>query len=305
MGKKSRLNFLIRRYLPRRDQDDILERKMFKLCRMLGIFTGLALILFAPSMVLAASSTAGDVAQSYSTDSTVRQGMIVRLNQQDPSKVDPLSSSTIADMFGVAISASAAPLTLSGATTNQVYVVTGGQYPVLVSNQNGSIRAGDYISISGLDGIGMKAQGSESTVLGKALSSFNGTSDATSTATVSHGGTTSTVGIGLINVTIAVANNPNQSHSTGGVPGFLSTASTSIANKPVSTPRIYLSVGVLVITAFIACSLLYSGVKNGLVSIGRNPLAKRYIFRSLLQVVLVSIIVFILGLFAVYLLLRL
>ena len=283
----------------------ILRRKMVKLFRTLGILAVLALVLFAPMSAFAASSTAGDVAQSYSADSAVRQGMIVALNQQDPSKVDPLSSSNISDMFGVVISASAAPLTLSGTTTNQVYVATDGQYPVLVSNQNGPIRVGDYISISGLDGIGMKAQGTESTVLGKALSSFNGTSNATSTATISHGGSTTTVGIGIINVTIAVANNPNQSHSSGGVPGFLSTASTSIANKPVSTPRIYLSVGVLVITAFIAGSLLYSGVKNGLVSIGRNPLAKRYIFRSLLQVVLVSIIVFILGLFAVYLLLRL
>lgn len=283
-------------------------RKLFRAASLTVATALLCLGAYAlPASATSTDSASSGIAQSYGTDPTVRQGMIVGLNQRDTTKVEPLSSGNETDMFGVVISASAAPITLSGgAATAQVYVATSGQYAVLVSNQNGAIRIGDYIAMSGLNGIGMKAQDSESTVLGKAVTSFSGNgTNGTSTATVHHGATTSTVVIGTVTVSIAVANNPNQGKGTGNLPGFLAIASSSIADKPVSAPRVYLSIAVLVLTAFIAGSLLYSGVRNGIVSIGRNPLAKRYILRSLLQVILVSLIVFIIGLFAVYLLLRL
>jgi hypothetical protein len=275
------------------------------------ILAGIVLLLFvgATLPVSAASTpmTTDSIAQSYSTDAAIRQGMIVGQDSHDSTKVVPLTTHTIADMLGVVISASDAPLTLTGtANTTQVYVATNGRYNVLVSDQNGPIRSGDYISISGLNGIGMKAQENEQMVLGRAVSNFSGDAgSATGSATVTTGSTKTTVHIGLITVAINVTNNPNLGKGTGDLPGFLKVASSSIANKPVTAPRVYLSLGVLVLTAFISGSLLYSGVRNGIVSIGRNPLARRSIVRSLLQVVLVSVIVFIIGLFAVYLLLRL
>ena len=55
----------------------------------------------------------------------------------------------------------------------------------------------------------------------------------------------------------------------------------------------------------IAGSLLYSGIRSSVISIGRNPLSKESITKSLLQIILTSIIIFLIGLFGVYLLLRL
>ncbi len=255
----------------------------------------------------ATTATTDGIARSYGTDETVRQGMIVGLRHGSTSKVVPLNRDRITDMLGVVIAASDAPITISGETSSaQVYVASSGQYNVLVSNQNGPIRAGDYISISALNGIGMKAPDTETPVLGKAVADFSGAkSRETSSATLHSNGGTTTVVIGVVAANIGVAGNPNLGRGTGDLPGFLQVASSSIADKPVGAPRVYLSLAVLVLSAFISGSLLYGGVRNSISSIGRNPLAKRSILRGLLQIILVSIIIFILGLFAVYLLLRL
>jgi len=275
---------------------------------ILSSIVSLLMLMITLPVAAASTSTTEGIAQSYSTDAVIRQGMIVGLNHQDNTKIVILTTHNITDMLGVAISASDAPLTLSGSSnTTQIYVATSGQYNVLVSNQNGAINVGDYVSISGLNGIGMKAQDTEQTVLGRAVSAFSGSaSSATSSATVAaSNGAKTTVNIGIITVAVNVTSNPDLGKGTGDLPGFLQVASSSIANKSVSAPRVYLSLGVLLLTAFISGSLLYGGVRNGIVSIGRNPLARRSIVRSLMQVVLVSVIVFIIGLFAVYLLLRL
>ena len=66
-----------------------------------------------------------------------------------------------------------------------------------------------------------------------------------------------------------------------------------------------MSLLVLLIASFVSGMLLLSGVKSAMTAIGRNPLAKKAIYRSLVQVVISSLIVFIVGIFAVYLLLKL
>ncbi len=223
------------------------------------------------------------------------------------SQVQALSANDISTMQGVVVSPNNAPISLNnGTSSNQVYVADSGGYNILVSTENGSISIGDYISISSLDGIGMKASDSEGTVVGKATMAFSGKTGVVSTATIKKaGGGTTEVSIGSIPVDISIAANPNEQLGVGGLPGFLQSASTAIANKPVSAPKVYISLVILLLSMLISGSLLYSGVKNSIVSIGRNPLARKYIVRGLSQVVLFGVIIFVLGLFAVYLLLRL
>ena len=55
----------------------------------------------------------------------------------------------------------------------------------------------------------------------------------------------------------------------------------------------------------IAGSLIYSAVRSSLIAIGRNPLSKKSIIRGLFQVVIIGLMVFLSGIFGVYLLLRL
>lgn len=277
---------------------------MLKVLRALLLIPVAALVLVAPHA--AAVTSDQGIVQSYTTDGTVQVGMIVGLKKGDNSTVVPLTSDTVTNMFGVAISATDAPITLSGDAAHQAYVATTGQYNVLVSDENGAIKTGDYISISALNGIGMKALDTEPVVLGRAARDLTDSSLIAKNVEVKGAaGQATVVNIGVVPVTITVANNPKGGHGTGNLPGFLQVAAGGIADKPVSAGRVYLSLAVLILAAFIAGSLLYSGVRGSLLSIGRNPLAKKYIIRGLIQTVLTAVIIFILGLFGVYLLLRL
>jgi hypothetical protein len=281
---------------------------MLKLLRSsVVVLVGLLVLLGSPVWASAASSSTQNVPQSYGADTVLRIGMIVGFKKGDASKVEPLSSDNVKALQGVVIAANDAAISLSnGSSSTQVYVANYGRYNVLVSNQNGPIHIGDYISISSLNGIGMKAKDTEPIVLGKAAANFTGKGNGESRATVKNSdGSIVTVTIGMILVDITISGNPTQGHGLGDLPGFIQIASNSIAAKSVSAPRVYLSLAILLLTTVVAASILFSGVRSGIVSIGRNPLAKRYIIRGLLQVILASVIIFIIGLFAVYLLIKL
>lgn len=265
-----------------------------------------AVIIFVFLSVPAIMS-AQSISQSYDTSSNVHHGMIVMIDPKNSKRILPLTKDSPTSMHGIVVAANETVLSLGGdGTTSQVYVANNGKYEVLVSTQNGAIKAGDLISISSLDGIGMKASNAQSVVLGKALTGFDGKQNVSSTMTLKTSIGKNEVAIGKIVVDISIAHNPLSVSVTGPpVPAFLKKAGEVISGKPVSTVRLYISVVILIITVFVTGSLLYGGVRSSLVAIGRNPLAKKSIGRGLVQVIILGLTIFVLGLFSVYLLLKL
>lgn len=261
----------------------------------------------AKSSTVEDGSTSQAVTQGYGSDTVLQNGMIVKLDDKDASKVVPLTTDTATKMQGVVVAANDATVTIgSNGNKGQVFVATFGHYDVLVSNQNGPIKAGDYITISALSGVGMKVDTSQPTVLGKATADFNGTSKVAGTAKLKDStGKEIAVSLGRIPVDISISHNPLQVQTVDGLPGFLRSASQTIAGKSVSSARIYLALVVLLMSTVIAGGILYSGVRGGLIAIGRNPMAKKQIVAGIIRVVLSGLICFILGIFGVYLLLKL
>jgi hypothetical protein len=248
------------------------------------------------------------VTQSYNAGSGVQAGMIVELDAKNAKTVVPLSDADSKNLLGVVVPQGSTTIVLSPETAKQqqVLVATSGEYSVLVSNQNGPIKIGDYISISAIAGVGMKANGDQEEVLGKAAGNFTGTSNVLGTASLKNaGGQNVKVAIGRVSVDLYISHNPLFDKSAQYVPGFLAKIAVTVANKPVSAARIYLSMAVLLITAFFVANMLYSGIKSGMTAVGRNPLSKKSIVRSLVETVLAGIIIFVVGIFAVYLLLKL
>lgn len=245
------------------------------------------------------------VTEGYNSDQALQRGMIVRLKKDDSTKVEPVNSDEAEHMHGVVVSANDAPVTLT-TDGQRVFVATGGHYDVLVSNQNGGIAQGDYIAVSALSGIGMKAGSKEPYVIGKALASFDGSKGAVSTSEVKDSaGTTHKISIGRVAVDIGVAKNPLLKATEPNLPRALQRAAEAVAGKPVNAIRVYVGILIFGITTLVAASLLYGGVRSALISIGRNPLSKKSIIRSMLQVIITGLIVFITGVFGVYLILRL
>lgn len=243
--------------------------------------------------------------QGYGTDDQLQSGMLVRLKENDSSKVSILAYDQLEHMLGVVVDANDAPVTLS-AEGQKVFVATGGKYNVLVSNQNGEIKAGDYLTASALSGIGMKASPSEEKVIGRALADFNGKESVVGTTEVKDtSGATKKVSFGRVSADIGVTRNPSYGSDEADLPKFVRKAAESIAGKKVDTSRVYMAMAVFLICTVVAGTLMYGGVRSGIISIGRNPLSKKSIIRGMLQVVIFGLIIFILGIFGVYLLLKL
>lgn len=186
-------------------------------------------------------------------------------------------------------------------------MATSGTYEVLVCTQAGDIKQGDYVTMSSVSGVAMKADSSEKTVFGRAAGSFNGKSNSIGTTTLKKttGETDKTVAIGLIPVAINIQRNPNEKSTQANLPKALQRIGEAVAEKPIGPLRIYLSIGITGLSIVVALVTLYAGIRNSLIAIGRNPLSKKTIFRSLMEVILTGFLILIIGLFAVYLLLKL
>jgi hypothetical protein len=247
------------------------------------------------------------VAQGYGTSQPLQNGMIVKLQDKDSSKVEPLTQATATKMQGVVVASSDTTINLSNTgNSGQVFVATFGHYDVLVSNQNGPIKAGDYITISSLAGVGMKVDTDQPTVIGKATADFSGSGKVAGTAKLKDStGKEISVSLARIPVDISISHNPLQQLTANGLPSFLQHASEAVAGKPVDPTRVYIALVVLLASSLVAGGILYSGIRGGLISIGRNPMAKKYIVGGMIRVVISGLIVFILGVFGVYLLLKL
>lgn len=265
-------------------------------------------VIVLPILMATAIVWGQEVAQSYTANSSLQPGMIVQ-PADDKTKVKPVTANESEKMLGVVIQPNDAPLSLSEATAGEkVYVATAGSYRILVSNQNGVIKKGDYLIISSLEGIGMKVDGSAQYVVGKTLEGFDGASAVLSQTTVKDTtGTNKTVNFGYVKAEISISRNPllRSSAPASTLPNFLQKASEAIANKPVPPVRVYISLAVVIVTAIIVCTILYAGIRTSVISMGRNPLARNSIMRSLTSVLLIGMIILITGLFGVYLLLKL
>lgn len=250
----------------------------------------------------------GNVTSSYSADASVQPGMIVQLKDKTPTAVIALSSTSAGKILGIAITNNRAAIVLTPekVTQQQVLVATTGTYPVLVSNQNGPVKFGDYLSISSVNGVAMKAGITEQQVIGKAAGNFTGNADVISSISLKdQAGKDTKIAIGRVFVDVAIAHNPLNQKTVDFVPAFMVSLAQAVANKSVSVARIYLSTAVLLVCTVITSIMLYSGIRSGMIAVGRNPLSKKSIIKSLIQTVIAGLIIFVAGVLAVYLILKL
>lgn len=271
----------------------------------------LAVMVIAASAVIlpvAAQTYGGGSVQGYAADTPLNNGTIVQLTGKDANRVKIATQKELSNMFGVVVDRNSLSVTLSSeALENETFVAASGTYNVLVSTQGGAIASGDYVTLSSIDGVAMKAGTEEKTVFGRANAPFDGKGVTLGTSVLkdTEGNTNQTVTLGSVPVTIDIKKNPNEKSTKVEVPEFLERVGQAIAEKEVNPIRIYLSLGITIISIIAAIVIIYSGIRNSVISIGRNPMSKKSIFRALLEIILTSVLILIIGLFAVYLLLRL
>lgn len=286
-----------------RHRSDLLSRLM-QHSRLAGIATAAVTVMAMALTIVPAG--AQSVTQTYLADSHIQPGMIIQLDGADKGRVKPASSNNLSAIHGVVVQPNDAPLTLSATNVErQVYVATSGTYTILVSDESGPIKKDDYIALSSIDGVGMLANPLPNVIAGRAVTGFDGKSNVKSQATVKDSnGRDRVVKFGYVTANINVTRNPLVRDKAPVLPGFLKQAAEGVADKPVSPLRAYLSVIVLVMTTLIVIVVVATGIRSSLISLGRNPLARASISRNLVQIVLIAIMILIVGLTAVYLLLK-
>lgn len=280
-----------------------LSLRIVAVTALMGVFV----MAFLPYIATADSLGGGSV-QGYAAETPLDNGTIVQLVAKDAKKVKIATQKELTNMFGVTVDRSTLPLTISNSDAdNEVFVAVSGTYSVLVSTQGGEIKSGDYVTMSSVNGVAMKAGTDESTVFGRANAAFDGKGLTLGSTTLkdSSGKDNQVVKLGTVPVTINIQRNPNDISTKANLPAMLERAGKAIADKEVSPVRIYLSMAIAAVCLIAAIVVVYAGIRNSIISIGRNPMSKHSIFRALLEVILTSVLILVIGLFAVYLLLKL
>jgi hypothetical protein len=239
----------------------------------------LALSISAPALA--------SLSQGFATKTPIASGSLVSLDAKSSGSVLVADLNNINNLFGVVVPPASASISLSGSGSGQVQVVTSGTASVLVSTAGGDIKVGDYITVSAIAGVGQKVTDSSSKVVGTAQTDFNGSGEGVTKRSIEDAsGKKKEVAIGQIPVVIGVSTYT----STDGkqnyvVPNWLQNLSNTLAGKDVSPIRIVIAGIILFIALTSVTVLLYSAVRNSIISIGRNPLSKSSVLGGLMQVI--------------------
>jgi hypothetical protein len=228
----------------------------------------------------------GALSQAFPTDDTsLVAGTMVDLKSGSSSVVEKATSSRASQLLGVTASE---PLVALGSGAHEAQVVVSGLTPTLVSNINGDIKVGDKITASPILGVGMKAVDSTE-IVGTAESNLSASNTITRSITDMVGKTVQ-VKIGIVAVQVGVSYfAAPQNKLDAIVPTFLVNLGSSIAGKDVSPLRILIGFLSLLIGFLIAGVMLQAGVRSGIISLGRNPLASGILRRGLVDVLITSV----------------
>jgi hypothetical protein len=263
------------------------------------LFAGLASLFL---MISAATTSAESQSTVISRGFGTKGGGIVQAalvsTVSDSSNTVELSTLKNANRLSGVVSKTSL-VELSQDKTKQVQVALSGTAYALVSDINGTIRAGDKITISPINGVGMLTT-TDAQIVGTAGTAFTG-KDAKTMTVKDKGGKPHTVHVGAIPIQISIAYYVVPTSKL--LPPFLQNLANNVAGRPVSVARILLG-SVLLLLAFVSIfALIYTSVKAGLISLGRNPLAAGAIQRSLVGVAITTLLIFAFSLLATYLIL--
>lgn len=269
---------------------------IFKLIVAVGV-----LGLWTSTSVVAESNGSAAISQGFQTnDTNLRAGALVSLEGGNSDRVELANRDRIEQLVGVV---GDKPLIALSTGASETQVVTQGVVSVLVSTVNGDIKAGDKITASPINGVGMKATES-SLVVGTAREDLAGKSTHEITVTDDNKNTKQ-VQVGTIPVQINITYFAGTDTTQSFLPAFLQQMANSIAGQEVSVLRVVIGLLILIAGFIGAGILVYSSVQSSIISIGRNPLSEGAVHKSLLQVGVIAVSLLLVTVMASYLVLKL
>ncbi len=243
---------------------------------ILGVFA--FALLASTLMYTAAGAVTTFIAENYTADSQLPANSLASLKSDSTDKVELSNTGNVNTMVGVVIDRSDASISFSSGEKTQVQVAKSGTLDVLVSNINGAIEQGDYITASPINGVGMRATGSTK-VIGIAQSDLkNGVTQKVK----DDSGIENEIQVGTATVLVSVSGYIGETENSF-IPRPVQEVANTLAGRTVSALPIFLSLGVFLVTLIVVSIIIYSMVRNGIISVGRNPLSSSAIYRNIIQ----------------------
>lgn len=260
-----------------------------------------ALIVLAVLGLAPAGASSANISHSYKANDTIKDGSIVSLDASRSDYVVPANVDNGAQLLGVAVAGNDSLIAVD-ATPGSVQVATTGTASALVSTLNGDIKVGDQVAVSPFNGVGMKAAAG-SRIVGLAQTAFNGSTAGATTETVTtKNGQNHSVKVGYLRVNIAVGSNAD-STGAANLNGLQRTVQ-SVTGHVVPTFRIIISLAIAIIALLALITLVYASIYGSIISIGRNPLAKYAVFRTLGSVLGLAVLTSVIAGITIFFLLR-
>ncbi len=219
------------------------------------------------SVPVNAQSSTFTVATHFEVEGTdIRKGMIVTNNGRS---ITIASTAYDPNIFGVITEKPAISLGQKNDGSNNYPVATTGKVPVLVTNANGEIKKGDYITSSTFRGIGMKAT-VPGRVLGIALENADVSGENTDLIMVSlNSETVSGDAIGAL--------------AGGGTEYNFSWFGTNREEPSFLSYVKFISSGLIAVISFTGGLVYYIQIsKKEVEALGRNPLASQIIQKNMI-----------------------
>lgn len=254
-----------------------------------------ALAILASLCCLQASVMAAVISQGYQSQGEISAGMLVSLN--DAGKVEASTESNVNDLFGVAVEADSAAVSVTSGNDDETQVATSGLAAALVSDINGEVKKGDAITVSPIAGVGMKVGDDvNQKIIGIAQEDpKDGVSQKVNTSDGEREIKISRVPVQVSVSFFSAKTNPLT---------YIQQAGTTVAGKPISTTKALLAGLILLVSILSVSVLLYTAIRSSLISIGRNPLSEGAVRQELLRVLLVAPLILGAALGLIYAILR-
>lgn len=247
--------------------------------------------------ILSLPCSASGVSQGYVTsDPDLRPGMVVALSDSgtpDTPSVERASQDAADKIIGVATGADDTLVTIASGS-QQVYVQSSGVAVAFVSDVNGSIKKGDQVSISPIKGVLMRSEAS-GVIVGLALEDFPSQNAESQQISTSNGQQTVLVARLSISLDGKLTSNAGRV-----VDSSLARLGRAIVGKEVNEIQVVIAVIIFFIVLVAEGGIIYGAVSSAITSLGRNPMARKFIRRELARVLVIAVLVLLIGLAAVY-----
>jgi hypothetical protein len=259
---------------------------------LIGLIGILTLLSLAP---VAASSA--NISHAYHSNQQIRKGSLVSLVSGQSDRIEPANVTNGDRLVGVTVPSQDSLLAVDP-SSDTTQVATDGTVNALVSDVNGDIKSGDQVAVSPFNGVGMKADPG-SRIIGLAQTSFSGQTGSTSQQVTDRSGKSHTIKVGYVRLGLAIGTASADSSLNG-----LEKLAVQLTGHKVSIIRLVLSLIIGIVALVLLVSLTYGAIYGSIISIGRNPLAKFAVFRTLRSVIAMVVFTGVLAGLLIFLLLR-